>query len=149
VDQAQLALFLGNESAAAYYNETQTGGIGTVLASSLDVSDDDLHAVKLGASAFFPGRCDLHDQLRSAAIDTLFIAGLVTNVCCESSARDACELGYRVTMISDACVGQSFGLHEASLSTFFRVFGDVRPTDDAIALIERSLAAAPRRSNQA
>jgi hypothetical protein len=41
-------------------------------------------------------------------------------------------------MISDACVGQSFGLHEASLSTFFRVFGDVRTTADAILLIDRS-----------
>jgi nicotinamidase-related amidase len=79
-----------------------------------------VHAAKTGASAFFPGRCDLHDQLSAVGVDTLFIAGLVTNVCCESSARDACELYYRVTMISDACVGHSFGLHEASLSTFFR-----------------------------
>ena len=135
-----LARRLGEESAAAYYAETQPGGMGTVLAPSLDVSGDDLHSVKLGASAFFPGRCDLHDQLTAAAVDTVFIAGLVTNVCCESSARDACELGYRVTMISDANVGHSFGLHEASLSTFFRVFGDVRPTGDAIALIDRNQA---------
>ena len=149
VSQAHLARFLGDESASAYYDETQPGGIGTVLASSLEITDDDLHAVKLGASAFFPGRCDLHDQLEAAAVDALFIAGLVTNVCCESSARDACELGYRVTMISDACVGHSFGLHEASLSTFFRVFGDVRTTDDAIALIESSQAAMPARSTQA
>ena len=133
-----LARRLGDESASAYVNETQPGGIGTVLSPLLDVSSDDRHAVKLGASAFFPGRCDLHDQLKTAGIETLFITGLVTNICCESSARDACELGYRVTMISDACVGQSFGLHEASLSTFFRVFGDVRTTADAIALIDRS-----------
>ena len=66
---------------------------------------------------------------------SLLIAGLVTNVCCESSARDACELGYQVTMVSDANVGQSFGLHEASLSTFFRVFGDVRPAADIVRLI--------------
>ncbi|MEO8697463.1 MAG: isochorismatase family protein, partial [Acidimicrobiales bacterium] len=78
-------------------------------------------------------------------INTLFISGLITNVCCESSARDACELGYRVTVISDANVGHSFGLHEASLSTFFRVFGDVRPTADAINLIERSQAPTPAR----
>jgi nicotinamidase-related amidase len=107
-----------------------------------------VHAAKTGASAFFPGRCDLHDQLSAVGVDTLFIAGLVTNVCCESSARDACELDYRVTMISDACVGHSFGLHEASLSTFFRVFGDGRPTADAIGLIERSQATALARSVQ-
>jgi hypothetical protein len=38
-----------------------------------------------------------------------------TNICCESSARDA----YEVTMVSDSLFGQSFGLHEASLATIF------------------------------
>jgi nicotinamidase-related amidase len=65
----------------------------------------------------------------------VLIGGLVTNVCCESSARDACELGYQVTMVSDALVGHQFGLHEAALATFFRIFGDVRPSTEVVELL--------------
>ena len=63
----------------------------------------------------------------------MLVAGLATNICCESSARDAHELGYRVTMVCDALVGNAHGLHEASLATFFRIFGDVRPTGEVVA----------------
>ena len=137
-DPDGLARRLGDASASRYFEDSQPGGLGTMLAPSLGVTDGDLHAVKQGASAFFPGSCDLHDRLVARKVDALLIAGLVTNVCCESSARDACELGYRVTMVSDGNVGHSFGLHEASLSTFFRVFGDVRPADDIISMIDRA-----------
>jgi nicotinamidase-related amidase len=131
-----LTAALGEGLASGYVDETVEGGIGTRPAAALDVGPDDVHAVKLGASAFFPGRCDLDHQLRSLGIGAILVAGLVTNVCVESSARDACELGYEVTLVSDACVGHSFGLHEASLATFFRIFGDVRPTADVLRLLE-------------
>ncbi len=100
------------------------------LWSALEVHEIDLQATKAGWSAFFPGKCDLDEQLQELGIRNLLIAGTVTNVCCESSARDAVELGYRVTMLSDANLGHSYGLHEASLATFFRIFGDVRPVSD-------------------
>lgn len=95
----------------------------------------DIHAKKQGYSAFFPGRCDLHAQLQRRKLDTLLIAGTVTNICCESSARDAVELGYRVVMISDANTGHAHGLHEAALTTIYRCFGDVRPTAEVLDLI--------------
>jgi ureidoacrylate peracid hydrolase len=135
VDPDTMAGRLGSEAARAYYEETRPGGLGTMLDPRLDVGTSDVRAVKTGASAFFPGSCDLHDRLQACGVDTILITGMVTNVCCESSARDACELGYKVTMISDANLGHSWGLHEASLTTFFRVFGDVRPSYDVIRLI--------------
>ena len=58
----------------------------------------------------------------------------MTNICCESSARDAGELDYKVIMISDALSGQAHG-HEATLATFYRIFGDVRPSEDVIRLL--------------
>jgi isochorismate hydrolase len=83
-----------------------------------------------GRSAFFPGKCDLKERLDALGIDTVLIAGAVTNVCCESSARDAAELDYKVIMVSDALSGHAHGLHEATLATFYRIFGDVRPSDE-------------------
>jgi ureidoacrylate peracid hydrolase len=50
-------------------------------------------------------------------------------------ARDAVELDYKVIMISDALSGQAHGLHEATLATFYRIFGDVRPSEDVIRLL--------------
>jgi nicotinamidase-related amidase len=59
----------------------------------------------------------------------------VTNICCESSARDAAELEYKVILISDALSGHAHGLHEATLATFYRTFGDVRPSEEVIRLL--------------
>ena len=57
----------------------------------------------------------MKEQLDSRSIDTLLIAGAVTNICCESSARDAAELNYKVILVSDALSGHAHGLHEATL----------------------------------
>ena len=140
LDSDDLGRRLGDDAAARYQAETRPGGIGTRLAPALATEPDDIRTRKTGASAFFPGRCDLHDHLEARSIESVLIAGLVTNICCESSARDAFELGYQVTMISDANVGQSFGLHNASLSTFFQFFGDVRPATDIVDLLDRANA---------
>jgi nicotinamidase-related amidase len=132
-DPESLARRIGSAAAARYTAETQPGGVGSQLADAMEIEAGDLHVTKLGASAFFPGKCDLPDLLSDRGVRSVLVTGLMTNICCESSGRDAYELGFEVTMISDALVGQSFGLHEASLATFFRFFGDVRPTVDALA----------------
>ena len=124
--------------AFARMHEAASGpqGDATTVWRGLRLADGDILAEKAGASAFFPGRCDLHERLRARGIEALLIAGMVTNVCCESTARDATELGYRVTMISDALWGHKQGQHDATLATFYRNFGDVRPTEDVVGLIE-------------
>jgi nicotinamidase-related amidase len=129
------AAILGIDLATKYFNDGQANGPGTRMWHELDRRESDLLAVKSGASAFFPGKCDLKTQLDPLGIDTVLIAGTVTNICCESSARDAAELGYKVIMVSDALAGHAHGLHEATLATFYRIFGDVRPSSEIIALL--------------
>jgi len=129
------AAILGIELATRYFNNGQPNGPGTQLWRELRQREEDILAFKSGASAFFPGKCDLKEQLAPLGIDTLLIAGAVTNICCESSARDAAELGYKVIMISDALSGHAHGLHEATLATFYRIFGDVRPSSEIIELL--------------
>lgn len=126
-----------------YERMGKPGGKATKLWPELKPHEEDLYITKSGHSAFFPGKCNLHEQLEAKGIKSLLIVGAVTNVCCEASARDATELGYKVTMISDALIGQSHGLHEASLATFFRCYGDVRTTDNVIKLIRVRLPALP------
>jgi Isochorismatase family len=62
----------------------------------------------------------------------------VLSVCCESSARDASTLGYRVIMVADANAARRDQDHNATLYTIYRTFGDVRSAVDVIELIQRS-----------
>jgi hypothetical protein len=54
--------------------------------TALDRKPGDVIAIKAVASAFFPGKCNLKPPLDSRGVDTILIAGAVTNICCESSA---------------------------------------------------------------
>ena len=104
-----------------------------------DVAVEDLLVEKTAASAFFPGRCELSSLLSARAIDTVIICGTVANVCCESSARDASTLGYRVIVVADANAAMRDQDLNASLHTIYRTFDDVRPTCEVLALVRNAL----------
>jgi len=129
----------GPSLTSMYEQEGAQNGKARKVWHELEIQPDDIHAIKTASSAFFPGKSNLHEQLQQRSIDTVLIVGAVTNVCCEASARDAAELEYKVTMVSDALWGHGNGLHEASLATFFRNYGDVRPSHDIIQLISGRL----------
>jgi ureidoacrylate peracid hydrolase len=71
--------------------------------------------------------------LGARGIESLLIAGTATNVCCESTARDAMMLDYRVVMLSDANSAFTHEEHTSSLDNFALFFGDVMGVDEAIA----------------
>jgi nicotinamidase-related amidase len=127
--------FYGLEVAKIY---GQSGGVGPVrdrLWHELDVGADDVIAEKTASSAFFPGRCKLHDELLARQVDSVLIAGTVANVCCESSVRDARTLGYRVVMLADANAAPTDEMLNATLRTVYRSFGDVRPSGEVQRLL--------------
>lgn len=71
-------------------------------------------------------------MLRNYGIDTILIAGTKANVCCESSARDAMVLDFKVVMVSDCCAALSDEEHLATLETFTQQFGDVMTWKEVI-----------------
>jgi ureidoacrylate peracid hydrolase len=111
---------------------------GFKIYSKLEVLLTDLKAKKTTYSAFMPGLSNLDAQLRSRGIDTVLICGTATNVCCETSARDAMLLDYSVIMLSDANATWTDEEHAATLNTFMVFFGDVQSTDDVIARLVAS-----------
>lgn len=125
----------GEEATDNYQRMAQPGGDATQLWPELLPKPHDIQTTKQGHSAFFPGKSTLHEQLQEKGIESILIVGAVTNVCCEASARDAAELQYKVTMVSDALIGQSPELDQATLTTFFRCYGDVRPTQNVMNLL--------------
>jgi len=127
--------FYGEAVAELFRNSGGAGPLPARLAADLTQHAEDLFVEKQGPSAFFPGMSRLHDELCARQIDTALITGTVTNVCCESSARDARTRGYRVIMVADANAARRDADHNATLHTIYRTFGDVRPTDEVLALI--------------
>jgi ureidoacrylate peracid hydrolase len=53
--------------------------------------------------------------LRNLGIKQLVISGIVTDQCVESAIRDACDLGYLVTQVTDGCASYSAERHHNSL----------------------------------
>jgi ureidoacrylate peracid hydrolase len=111
------------------------GSTGHALWHELEVDSRDMKAKKNRYSAFFPGACDLPSRLQSRRIDTVLIAGTMTNVCCEASARDAMAAGFKTIVVSDANAARSEAEHVASLATMAQFIGDVRSTDEVIGLL--------------
>ena len=112
---------------------------GHALWAELDVRPQDVQIVKKRFSAFLPGSSDIESYLRGRGIDTVLIGGTATNVCCESSARDAMMLNFKVIMVHDVLATYTDEEHNASLRTFYSIFGDVQTIDEVIASLKRGL----------
>ena len=105
---------------------------GYALWEGLGVQPQDLHVEKTRYSAFIRGASDVEPLLRDRGVDTVIVTGVATNVCCESTARDAMMLGFRTIMVADANAAPSDAEHNATLASFMLFFGDVQHTDDVI-----------------
>jgi ureidoacrylate peracid hydrolase len=98
---------------------------------------DDIFVQKNRFSAFLPQACPLAAMLSERGIDTVLVAGTLTNVCCESSARDAMMMNFKTIMVADANATRSDEEHLATLITFAQVFGDVRSVDEVVEMLAR------------
>jgi len=126
------------EARARRIGAMSVGTKGHDLWPELDVRPEDEIVRKYRFSAFMPGTCDLPYRLRSRGFDTVLITGTVTNVCCESSARDAMMTNFRTVMVSDANAAMTMAEHNASLVAFYAIFGDVMDTDFVIQRLTRN-----------
>ena len=75
--------------------------------------DDEIVLPKSSSSVFVSTHIDY--ILRNLGVRQLVISGLITDQCVESAVRDACDLGYLVTLVPDACATMSEDRHEGSL----------------------------------
>ena len=76
--------------------------------------NDEIWLPKSSSSVFVSTHIDY--VLRNLDIHQLVICGVLTDQCVESAVRDACDLGYLVTLVTDACATHSSVCHENSLS---------------------------------
>ena len=109
------------------------GAEGTLLWSELNRQSDEQLIVKNRYSCFVPGASHLERVLRSRNIDTLLLAGTKTNICCETAARAAFDMDFKVVMVEDCCAALSDREHLAALENVIQQFGDVMTSQEVLA----------------
>ncbi len=125
----------GGADGAATFKEIERDVHGHRLWAELEPADRDLVVDKHRFSALIQGSSDLQALLDERGVDTLVIVGTLTNVCCESTARDAMMLNYRVIMVDDANATITEAAHRASLDNVAMFFGDVQTTEQVVAML--------------
>ena len=74
--------------------------------------------------------------LRNMHITGLFVVGVYSNECVSTAIRDACDLGFHVTLISDAVATVTPELENATITTMKDRYARVMTTDEAVQEIE-------------
>ena len=131
------------------YDEMSKDGDGFKFWRALDIQPGDAKLVKKRFSAFIQGSSPIEKHLRARKIDTILVTGTATNVCCESTARDAMMLNFKVVMVADALAARDDEFHNASLSAFYSNFGDVQTVEEVLESLDRGTkkpAQVPRTS---
>ena len=99
------------------------------LHPALDVAPSDLIVNKPRYGAFHG--TDLAEQLRSRGIDSVIISGIATNICCETTAREAAQRDFRVVFLSDGTATKEMNgvapadLQRATLASLGMVFAQI------------------------
>ena len=75
---------------------------------------DEIVISKTSSSVFISTNVDY--VLRNLGIRSLIIVGVLTDQCVDSAVRDACDLGYLVTLVTDACAAHTRERHTSSLA---------------------------------
>jgi len=139
--------FFTAPKAANHRDQLSPGHPGHEFHRDLEIRDGDDIVYKSRFSPFIPGASNLDTVLKRRAIDSLIVTGTATNMCCESAARDAMMLDYKVIMVSDANGARYPEDHLAGLTSFYQSFGDVRTTEEVVSEVLAPAAAERQRGS--
>jgi len=124
--------FVSPERSRIAAQQLEESNPGSAIYSAMRVEPTDFILSKNRYSCFIPGSSSLERLLRSLNRDVLIICGTRTNVCCESTARDAMMLDFKVVLVSDGTSAMSAEEHQATLDTLAQSFADVVTTDELL-----------------
>jgi ureidoacrylate peracid hydrolase len=95
--------------------------------------DDEMVFRKTSSNVFISTNIDY--VLRNLGVRSLMVAGVMADQCVESAVRDACDLGYLVTLVTDACTTKTAERHKQSLIGI-RGYCRQRTTEELVSEIE-------------
>jgi len=94
---------------------------------------------KPGKGAFY--QTDLDLMLRNRGVETLLVCGVTTEVCVNTTVREANDRGYRCIVLGDCCASYFPEFHEMGLKMIKAqggIFGWVSDSDNALAALART-----------
>jgi ureidoacrylate peracid hydrolase len=103
------------------------------MIDELAPAGDEIWLPKTSSSVFVSTHIDY--ILRNLGVKQLILSGIVTDQCVESAIRDACDLGYLVTQVTDACATYTQERHDFSLRAI-KGYCRQRTTDQVIAELQ-------------
>ncbi len=118
----------------------QAGAPGHALYREMDARPADLVLDKHRYGAFACPLRALPNALERLGTQMLVICGTLTNVCCESTAREAYMAGYKVILVADACAAATDAEHNAALLNARLNFSDVKRTPEVLRMLPSPLA---------
>lgn len=133
---------MGERAAERFRGALIEGCDSHAIYDPLDVQPDDPVVSKNRFGAFLGSGGRLEALLRERGIDTLLVTGTVTNMCCETTAREAAMLSFKTVMVSDGNAGRTQEEHDATLAAFLMGMGDVHDTDALLAMLTSDVIAA-------
>jgi isochorismate hydrolase len=116
----------------------QYGSTEWELLKELGPTPKDTIVNKNRYSAFYGTQLDA--ELRADEIEDLIICGVMTNCCCETTARDAFMRDYRVFFVADATAAPTEELHIASLKNLAYGFAHIVNTKDLCKKLRKNLS---------
>jgi nicotinamidase-related amidase len=103
------------------------------LIPELNVHPSDLHVTKRQWGAFL--NTDLFALLTERGVTQIVLAGLMTTKGVESTARNAHELGFNVTLATDAMSDGNLVAHDNSVANVFPHLGETGTTQEILGLL--------------
>jgi nicotinamidase-related amidase len=150
-DGSNIGVF-GDFSPAAKQGILNKGSESAALHKELVIDARDILLDKPRFGAFHG--TDLELILRSRGIDTIIIGGVATNICCETTAREAAVRDFRVFFLADGTATAEMGnasaeeLQKATCATLGFLFAQVLTVDEMIQKIEHGAHAGSRIPRQ-
>ena len=103
------------------------------LLPELKVQASDVLITKPNWGAFI--NTDLHQQLQACGVTQVIVVGIASAIGVESTARQAFELGYNVTIAVDAITDLNIDTHNNSVANIFPKLGETGTTAEVLALL--------------
>lgn len=117
----------------------RAGTWGAQIVDGVELGSRDIHVTKRRFSAFFD--TELHDVLQERDVDRLYVLGVRTDFCVESTVRDAFFRDYDVTVVSDGVRGYVEAMHDASIAVMSTVFARVASSEEVVHEIQQAVPA--------
>jgi nicotinamidase-related amidase len=106
------------------------------ISDKVNADKNDIYITKHTWSAFF--ETELNNELKKKSITNIVLGGISTSVGVEGTARSASELGYNITLATDAMTDRNESAHYNSIQNIFPRLGETGTTKEIIEMLEKT-----------